>query len=201
MALLTRRPRCVYEVYTEQEYLAGGDLEVDRVAADEEGGPRDARESRPGTGARRFAGAAALTGAVGVVGTLLGLALLRAQPVGRDTTLANVAGSRRPAVSRGVPRAVRAAGTHKTTRQASRAAVKGKTRWRAKVDKPVRVLPRRSHASAPPGIHVAWPRGEYVAPAKPAVISNPAAPTSSPAGNDRPASTDGSAHSEFGFER
>jgi hypothetical protein len=77
MTRLRRRPRTVYRVYGEEEYLAGADalpLREDAPASRE----CPSREPAPGRRLQRIAGAAALTGAVGTVGGVLALAELRA---------------------------------------------------------------------------------------------------------------------------
>jgi hypothetical protein len=77
MTRLRRRPRTVYRVYGEEEYLAGADalpLREDAPASRE----CPSREPAPGRRLQRIAGAAALTGAVGTVGGVLARAELRA---------------------------------------------------------------------------------------------------------------------------
>lgn len=81
MTLVRRRPRVVYRVYSEEEYLAG----VDALA---EWATPQAGETRRGRRLQRVAGAAALTGAVGAVGGLVGLAVLRARPADRRALVA-----------------------------------------------------------------------------------------------------------------
>jgi hypothetical protein len=74
MMHLRRRPRAVYRVYDEEEYLAGADpLPVWEEAHGESpaGAPSHGRKLQ------RLAGAAALTGAVGTVGGVVGLTGLR----------------------------------------------------------------------------------------------------------------------------
>jgi hypothetical protein len=73
MSRLRRRPRAVYRVYDEDEYLAG----VDPLPAWEEAEEEPAGELSHGRKLQRLAGAAALTGAVGTVGGVVGLAGLR----------------------------------------------------------------------------------------------------------------------------
>jgi hypothetical protein len=77
MTRLRRRPRTVYRVYGEEEYLAGADA---LAAREDAPAPREypSREPVPGRRLQRIAGAAALTGAVGTVGGVLALAELRA---------------------------------------------------------------------------------------------------------------------------
>lgn len=77
MTRLRRRPRAVYRVYGEEEYLAG----VDTLSALED--PPLAEEPTHGRRLQRIAGAAALTGAVGTVGGVVGLAGLRMHAVDR----------------------------------------------------------------------------------------------------------------------
>jgi hypothetical protein len=175
MALLTRRPRCVYEVYTEEEYLAGADLATDREASLGESSAREVslgeasyldlslpREPAHKRGLRRLAGAAALTGAVGAVGTVLGLALLRAEPTSRDTTLAQSPGPQRHVHAGRMPGATWTASTHAKARSLAHTAAP--TRGPAGRVGPRRVgrrLARRTtqRISRPAGLPVA-PAGE-----------------------------------------
>lgn len=80
MTRLRRRPRAVYRVYGEEEYLAG----VDTLSARE--APPLAEEPAPGRRLQRIAGVAVLTGAVGTVGGIVGLAGLRMHTVDRRET-------------------------------------------------------------------------------------------------------------------
>ena len=69
MTLLRRRPREVYRVYTEEEYLNGAELEPAMVLAGR--WPVEVESARNGAGERRLrrvAGMAMLAGAVGTVG-------------------------------------------------------------------------------------------------------------------------------------
>jgi hypothetical protein len=98
MTLLRRRPRAVYRVYSEDEYLAGADpfvdwdaaAELDRdVPTAEPTAHRQKPNMRPRGHSRerrlhRLAGAAALTGAVGAVGGVIAVAGLRSHPVTRQ---------------------------------------------------------------------------------------------------------------------
>ena len=70
MTRLRRRPRAVYRVYSEEEYLAGADaLTVwDGPLSD---------EPKRGRRLQRIAGTAALTGAVGTVAGIVGLTCRR----------------------------------------------------------------------------------------------------------------------------
>jgi hypothetical protein len=77
MTRLRRRPRAVYRVYGEEEYLAG----VDTLSARED--LPLVEEPTHGRRLQRIAGAAALTGAVGTVGGVVGLAGLRMHAVDR----------------------------------------------------------------------------------------------------------------------
>jgi hypothetical protein len=77
MMRLRRRPRTVYRVYGEEEYLAG----VDTLSARED--LPLAGEPTHGRRLQRIAGAAALTGAVGTVGGVVGLAGLRMHTLDR----------------------------------------------------------------------------------------------------------------------
>ncbi len=90
---MRRRPRAVYRVYGEEEYLAG----VDALPAWEEPSSGDPTHGRR---LQRIAGAAALTGAVGTVGGVVGLAGLRARAVDRREIAQRIAPSVRTA-SRG----------------------------------------------------------------------------------------------------
>ncbi len=74
---LRRRPRAVYRVYGEEEYLAG----VDTLPVRED--LPLAEEPTHGRRLQRIAGAAALTGAVGTVGGVVGIAGLRMHAVDR----------------------------------------------------------------------------------------------------------------------
>jgi hypothetical protein len=94
MTRLRRRPRAVYRVYGEDEYLAG----VDALPAGE-GSPSD--EPTHGRRLQRIAGAAALTGAVGTVGGVVGLAGLRVHAGDRRELAARTVPSIRAAASRG----------------------------------------------------------------------------------------------------
>jgi hypothetical protein len=76
MTRLRRQPRTVYRVYDEEEYLAGADALAARDATPSQGTKHGGRR-------QRIAGAAALTGAVGAVGGVLGLAVLRAHATDR----------------------------------------------------------------------------------------------------------------------
>jgi hypothetical protein len=80
MTLLRRRPRAVYRVYDEDEYLAGVDPLP--VWEEEAQGKSPAGELSHGRKLQRLAGAAALTGAVGTVGGVVGLAGLRTHAPG-----------------------------------------------------------------------------------------------------------------------
>jgi hypothetical protein len=99
MTLLRRRPRAVYRVYGEDEYLAGADPFVDWDAPpepDRDAAPTaepTARPQEPNTRPRgcsrerrlrRLAGAAALTGAVGAVGATIAVVGLRSEPAARQ---------------------------------------------------------------------------------------------------------------------
>ncbi len=110
-----RQPRSMYRVYTEEEFLAGVDLVVDRdmsPAARERRGPAGGERRRRASGEprvrslHRVAGAVALTGAVGTVGGLIGVAVLHGHAVERPTIVAQLA---RPA-------ARAAAGTGRSSR-------------------------------------------------------------------------------------
>jgi len=76
MTRLRGRSRAVYQVYGEEEYLAG----TDALPA-WDGPPSD--EPKHGRRLQRIAGAAALTGAVGTVWGVIGLAELRARAIDR----------------------------------------------------------------------------------------------------------------------
>jgi hypothetical protein len=91
MTLVRRQPRSVYRVYTEEEYLAGVDLIADRdvsLVGGEGCGPAG-REGRVRS-LHRVAGAVALTGAVGTVGGLVGVAVLHAQTVEHPAIVARI---------------------------------------------------------------------------------------------------------------
>ena len=94
MTRLRRRPRAVYRVYGEEEYLAGAD-----ALPAWDGPPSD--ESKHGRRLQRIAGAAALTGAVGTVGGVVGLAGLRAHAVDRRKIAERVVPSVRAGALRG----------------------------------------------------------------------------------------------------
>jgi hypothetical protein len=76
MRLSGRRSQTIYKVYGEDEYLAGADPSVDWDAP-VRGEPTHGRR-----GVRRLAGAAALTGAVGTVGGLIGFATVSGRSAG-----------------------------------------------------------------------------------------------------------------------
>jgi hypothetical protein len=95
MTRLRRRPRTVYRVYGEEEYLAGAGA----FTAWEDAPP--AEEPTPGRRLQRLAGAAALTGAVGTVGGVVGLAGLRAHAVDRREIAQRVVPPVRAAPTRG----------------------------------------------------------------------------------------------------
>jgi len=108
MTLMRRRPRAVYRVYTEEEYLAGVDALGDWQAPS----PGEATRGRR---LHRLAGAAALSGAVGTVVGVVGFAVLRAHPVARRAMAAELAAPRPIATARTMisssrpPRGLRAA--------------------------------------------------------------------------------------------
>jgi hypothetical protein len=102
MTRLRRRPRAVYRVYGEEEYLAG----VDALSAREDAPPScecPSHEPAHGHRLQRIAGAAALTGAVGAVGGVAGLAGMRAHAPARARMLD------RREIARRIAPAVRAA--------------------------------------------------------------------------------------------
>jgi hypothetical protein len=86
------RRTCIYRVISEEEYLAGADpfAEAGRVPAGEPHGRR----------LRRFAGAAALTGAMGTVGGVGGLAILHAHAPDRKEVAERLRSSMRTAARR-----------------------------------------------------------------------------------------------------
>ncbi len=93
VTLLQRRPREVYRVCSEDEYLAGIDPFADWDARPVEAASRLTEQCAPALAAagisrerrlRRFAGAAALTGAVGTVGGTIALVGLRPHAVDRQ---------------------------------------------------------------------------------------------------------------------
>jgi hypothetical protein len=92
---LRRRPRAVYRVYGEEEYLAG----VDTLPVRED--LPLAEEPTHGRRLQRIAGAAALTGAVGTVGGVVGLAGLRMHAVDRREIAQRVLSPVRAAPVRG----------------------------------------------------------------------------------------------------
>jgi hypothetical protein len=102
MTRLRRRPGTVYRVYGEEEYLAGLDMLADRDV------PLRSDEPAHRRGLRRLAGAAALSGAVGAVGGLVGLALVHAHPPDRSELAERSAPSTAMAVRRGSTSATRA---------------------------------------------------------------------------------------------
>lgn len=85
MTRLHRRPRAVYRVYGEEEYLAGADafLAAGGPPPGDFGDGSTPGNAKHGRRLQRIAGAAALTGAVGTVGGVVGLAGLRAHAVDR----------------------------------------------------------------------------------------------------------------------
>ena len=85
MITLGRTPREVYRIYSEDEFLAGGDLLTDWRGSVAEGVSRAARW-------RRLAGLVALTGAVGSVASVIALVGFRARS------------SERQLAARGTPR-------------------------------------------------------------------------------------------------
>jgi len=207
MVLLARRPRSVYEVYPEAEYLAGADLGPERTAHTPQAWRREPADSRRGVGARRLAGAAALTGAVGVVGTLLGLALLRVQPMGRNATLAKTHGSRSAAVRRSTTYATllrRLTVTPARRLPAGPAHRLPSTLARDLQDRPARAASRVSRPSDRRLPAHDGPASEDAAATartlRTASADSPAAPAS-PVGTVRTANAVGSPHREFGFER
>jgi hypothetical protein len=95
MTRLRRRPRAVYRVYSEEEYLAGVDLagidpfaNWDAAPLEPVSHPTERCAASTGTSRerrlRRLAGAAALTGAVGTVGGTIALVGLRTHTVDRQ---------------------------------------------------------------------------------------------------------------------
>jgi hypothetical protein len=101
VTLPRRRPRAVYRVYSEEQYLAGadsfGDLEAvvaqptSAVSESSVWPERSSRERR----LRRLAGAAALTGAVGTVLATIAVFGLRSHPAKPPDLAANLSGSAR----------------------------------------------------------------------------------------------------------
>jgi hypothetical protein len=135
MTRLRRRPRAVYRVYDEDEYLAGADPlptweeEAAAVVAATTQGKSPAGEPSHGRRLQRLAGAAALTGAVATVGGVEGLAGLRTHAAEPREIAQRVMPSARAAALRGnasTPvRAMRRQTLH-PTRPASRQMRRGK---------------------------------------------------------------------------
>jgi hypothetical protein len=200
-----RRSRAVYRIYGEEEYLAGLD-----ALTDWDGPPAEA----PAHGRRlhRIAGAAALTGAVGTVGGVVGLAVVHAHAADRRETAEHFGSSIATAVRRGSTSAASAG-------QASHRHVVSRSRSRGR------------HLAARTPVHVALARTRRPragASARAIAVSSPQdspAPVASAvrdtsteapsAAQGTPTATDGDAQgaspatpearpqaqSEFGFER
>ncbi len=190
MTALRRRPRAVYRVCSEEEYLAG----VDPFSGWE---APAAAEPKHGHSLHRYAGVAALTGAVGTVGGVIALGSLHAHPIDRSELAERVVPSMRMAAPR---RRVSAA--HVTLSVVAH-----------------RSPPRRRHAARPVQVALAprrmKMRSAAQAPAPAPAASVPQAPvpmasasqdTPSPvasAAQSTPAqdASGPRAQSEFGFER
>jgi hypothetical protein len=183
VTLTRRRPREVYRVYSEEEYLAG----VDPFAE------WDAPRAQPVGGGRRlqrFAGAAALTGAVGTVGGVIGLAGLHAH-----------AGARGELAERAVP-SIRIApprtgvnSVHVTARQVARRSRRRRGHGDVRPIEVALVSVRRTRmraASAPQPAPARVASAPRDAPAP--VASAAQAPSAQAEAGPR-------AQSEFGFER
>lgn len=111
MTLLRRRPREVYRVFTEEEYLNGAELDLDLGTGGERPATAEpARRSSNPPRLRRVAGAAMLVGAIGAVGGVVALNGVGAHRVpGRRTghlvasMRSRVAGSSAPVVTASSP--------------------------------------------------------------------------------------------------
>lgn len=216
MTRLRRRPRTVYRVYGEEEYLAGADalpLREDAPAS-RECPSRDcsSREPAPGRRLQRIVGAAALTGAVGTVGGVLALAELRAHE--RAHTL------HRRELARRIPPPVRRASSHARTpaRLTSRRISHSFASPRAREDgarsvRPSHRQPSTVGAGARTAVVASTPHAGSVRVASTVpdastetASATPAAPAQAPsaaAAETQPGAGEArtAAQSEFGFER
>jgi hypothetical protein len=184
MTRLRRRPRTVYRVYDEDEYLAGADAYPDWDAA-------PAHETKCGRSLQRLAGAAALTGAVGTVGGVVGLAGLHAHSGDRGEIAERSVPSMRTAASRRSASIAHAVSPH--------VAHRSRPRHRSANRRPVEVafvsrrIETRSAAEIPARtVAVSTPQ-DTPAPAPMAGATTDDAPVAAAAGPR--------AQSEFGFER
>jgi hypothetical protein len=205
MTRLRRRPRAIYRVYGEEEYLAGADA----LPAREDAPP--AEEPTHGRRLQRIAGAAALTGAVGTVGGVVGLAGLRthARALDRREIAQRTAPPLRAAGSRGhaspsshlTRREIlhRYPSRHAHARRARAERVSQRPASRVGAGARTMVVASASRetfaraASAPPSASTETASATRGAPAE----------TPSAAGETRPGATAArpAAQSEFGFER
>jgi hypothetical protein len=184
MTRLRRRPRTVYRVYDEDEYLAGADAYADWDAA-------PAHETKRGRGLQRLAGAAALTGAVGTVGGVVGLAGLHAHSGDRGESAERSVPSMRTAASRGSASIAHAVSPHVARR--SRPRRRSANRRPVEVAFVSRRIETRSAAEIPARmVAVSAPR-DTPAPGSVAGAATDDAPVAATAGPR--------AQSEFGFER
>lgn len=216
MTRLCRRPRAVYRVYDEEEYLAG----ADPLPAWEEEAQGEPAAGEPSHGRRlqRLAGAAALTGAVGTVGGVVGLAGLRTHAADPREIAQRVMPSARAAALRGNASTPARAAHRQTlhpTRPPSRHARRGaharvSLSSAKRAETPVReIAVSASTATAARGTY-RWitrareassgegssTEAQSAAPGAPAETASASAETPSAATEARPR-----AQSEFGFER
>lgn len=184
MTRLRRRPRAVYRICSEDEYLAGADPFAD-------GDAPAAGEAKHGRTLQRFAGAAAITGAVGAVGGVVGLVGLH----GRSSQRREIAERLVPSVPIASPR--RGASTAHAAHVAHRHVVH-------------RSRPRRGHTQGTARVQVALAptrrvqaRPAVAIPVRASAASDPqSAPVASVAQSaPAAASARPRAQSEFGFER
>jgi hypothetical protein len=178
-----RRPRTVYRVYGEEEYLAGA------VALADCAPPAD--ECTRGRRLRRLAGAAALTGAVGTVGGAVGLTALRAHAADRR----EIAEYRAPYARAAVPRGGGSPAPVRVTSRRHGARLDRPRRARADASRPaLSRAPRIDTRSTSEMRSVSDTRSASGAPARAIVASTVRdAPAEAPA---KPR-----AQGEFGFER
>jgi hypothetical protein len=194
MTLSKRRSRTVYKVYDEDEYLAGVDPSPD-WAAPPRGEPTHGRH-----GLRRLAGAAALTGAVGTVGGLVGLAAVNGRSDGHREAAVGRAPSTRPApshTSASPARVTRRRSVHPPERRAVAARTRGPL-----PAKPPRVRRLDTTARADTSAHLRDAGPSRLASVTVAMAAMRSVPPASAAPRTSIEAEGGPrAQSEFGFER